>query len=409
MASSGAAKELQLQGLRTYEQEPRRSASLIVNSQEPFNAETPASVLSSSYLTDEDMFYKRNHGPIPILPDPSTYNLIVTGALPNPLSLSLDFLKSLPKYTVVATLQCAGNRRTEMSKVRKVRGVGWGAAAIGTAAWGGAKLSDVLKLAGVDHFSNVTAEKGRHVEFVSCDLCKEENGGAYKASIPLLHATNPEADVLLAYEMNGKVLNRDHGYPLRVVVPGVIGARSVKWIERIIISERECQGFFQQKDYKMFPPRVDWDNIDWQSRRPLMDFPVQSAICEPQDGVVVKSGDAVDLYGYAVAGGGRGIERVDISVDNGKSWMEAHRLPKLQVGSDGYEDDSQRPDWAWTLWELKNVNVETPCTVIVKAVDTAANVQPADVGDIWNLRGVLNNSWHKITLQAQHPSSMSKL
>lgn len=69
-----------------------------------------------------------------------------------------------------------------------------------------------------------------------------------------------------------------------------------------------------------------------------------------------------------MAGGGRGIERVDISVDNGKSWMEARRLPKVQVDPDGYEDDSQRPQWAWTLWELKNVKVETPCTVIVKAV-----------------------------------------
>jgi sulfite oxidase len=343
------------------------------------------------------MFYKRNHGPIPILPDPSTYNVMVTGAVSNVLSLSLDFLKSLPKYTVVATLMCAGNRRTEMSRRRKVRGVGWGAAAIGTAAWGGAKLSDVLKLAGVDNYSDVTLQNGRHVEFVSVDFCKEENGGPYKASIPLLHATTPEAEVLLAYEMNGKVLNRDHGYPLRVVIPGVIGARSVKWIESIIVSEIECQGFFQQKDYKMFPPRVDWDNIDWQSRRPLMDFPVQSVICEPKDGVVLKHGDTVDLSGYAVAGGGRGIERVDISVDNGKSWVEARRLPKLQADANS---DSPRPDWAWTLWELKNVTVETPCTVIVKAVDTAANVQPADIDDIWNLRGVLNNSWHRIRIEA---------
>lgn len=395
--------ELRLQGLRGYDQEPSRNQRLIINSKEPFNAEPPVSVLSSSYLTDEDNFYKRNHGPIPILPDPLTYNLTVTGSVSNPLSLSFDFLKSLPKYTIVATLQCAGNRRTEMSRRRKVKGVGWGAAAIGNGLWGGAKLSDVLKLAGVDHYSNVTPQNGRHVEFVSVDFCKEENGGPYKASIPLLHATTPEAEVLLAYEMNGKVLSRDHGYPVRAIVPGVIGARSVKWIEKIIVSESECQGFFQQKDYKMFPPRVDWDNIDWQTRRPLMDFPVQSSICDPQDGVVVTSGDTVDLYGYAVAGGGRGIERVDVSIDNGKSWMEAHRLPKLQSDA---KNDSHRPDWAWTLWELKNVKVETPCTVIVKAVDTAANVQPADVDDIWNLRGVLNNSWHKIRIEAPPRSKL---
>ncbi|XP_024372472.1 sulfite oxidase [Physcomitrium patens] len=395
-------EELRLHGLRGYDQEPSRNKTLIINSKEPFNAEPPVSILGSSYLTSEDNFYKRNHGPIPILRDPTTYKLVVTGDVPNPVSLSLDFIKSLPKYTAVATLQCAGNRRTEMSMRRKVRGVGWGAAAIGTAAWGGAKLSDVLKHAGVMYYSTATNQGGRHVEIVSCDFCKEENGGPYKASIPLLHATTPEADVLLAYEMNGKVLNRDHGYPLRIVVPGVIGARSVKWIESIVVSKTECQGFFQQKDYKMFPPRVDWDNIDWQSRRPLMDFPVQSVICEPQDGAVVKSGDLVDFYGYAVAGGGRGIERVDISVDNGKTWLEAHRLPKLQTNA----YDSHRPDWAWTLWELKSVKVETPCTVIVKAVDTAANVQPADVDEIWNLRGVLNTSWHKIRIHGPPESKL---
>ncbi|KAG0610728.1 hypothetical protein M758_7G087000 [Ceratodon purpureus] len=340
-------------------------------------------MLSSSYLTNEDMFFKRNHGPIPILPDPTTYNLIVTGFVPDSLSLSLDFLKSLPKYTVVATLQCAENRRREMSMRRRVRGLSWGPGAIGT---------------------DITTRKGRHVEFVSCDSCKEEDGLPFRASIPMLHATTPESDVLLAYEMNGKVLSRDHGYPLRAIVPGVIGARSVKWIETIIISRFESQGFFQQKDYKMFPPDIDWHNVKWQSRRPLMDFPVNSVICEPRDGVAVKSGDMVDLYGYVVAGGGRGIERVDISIDNGDKWMEALQLPKLPIEAQaGYEDDPLRPKWAWTLWQLKFVKVETPCIVVVKAVDSAGNIQPQDVDEIWNLRGVMNNCWYKIRINAPCP------
>jgi hypothetical protein len=79
----------------------------------------------------------------------------------------------------------------------------------------------------------------------------------------------------LIYFFYVKVLNRDHGYPLRVVVPGVIGARSVKWLDQISIIEEECQGFFMAKDYKMFPPTVDWDNIIWSTRKPQMDFPVQ--------------------------------------------------------------------------------------------------------------------------------------
>jgi sulfite oxidase len=79
------------------------------------------------------------------------------------------------------------------------------------------------------------------------------------------------------------VLNRDHGYPLRVVVPGTIGARSVKWLHKIEVNVNECQGFFMQKDYKMFSPTVDWDNIKWPSRHPLMDFPVNCAICSLED------------------------------------------------------------------------------------------------------------------------------
>lgn len=77
----------------------------------------------------------------------------------------------------------------------------------------------------------------------------------------------------------------------------------------------------------------------------------------------------MDLYGYVVAGGGRGIERVDISIDNGEKWMEALQLPKLSIEAQaGYEDDPLRPKWAWTLWQLKFVKVETPCIVVVKAV-----------------------------------------
>ncbi|KAF5951498.1 hypothetical protein HYC85_009442 [Camellia sinensis] len=145
---------------------------------------------------------------------------------------------------------------------------------------------------GTPKLMKTTPLGGKHVEFVSVDMCKEEKGGPYKASIPLIQSTNSEADVLLAYEMNGELLNRDHGYPLRVVVPGVTGARSVKWLDSINIIGEECQGFFMQRDYKMFPPSVNWENIDWSTRKPQMDFPVQSAICSLEDDNTVQHGKA---------------------------------------------------------------------------------------------------------------------
>ncbi|XP_015971927.1 sulfite oxidase isoform X2 [Arachis duranensis] len=323
---------------------------------------------------------------------------MVSGLVEKPKQLFMKDIRMLPKYNVTATLQCAGNRRTAMSKTRTVKGVGWDVSAIGNAVWGGAKLSDVLELVGIPKLTSNTQFGGKHVEFVSVDKCKEEKGGPYKASIPLSQATNPEADVLLAYEMNGETLNRDHGYPLRVVVPGVIGARSVKWLEDINIIEEECQGFFMQKDYKMFPPSVDWDNINWSTRRPQMDFPVQCAICSLEDVSTIKPGK-VKISGYAASGGGRGIERVDVSVDGGKTWIEASRCQKsgVQYIADGFNSDK----WAWVLFEV-TADIRQSTEIVAKAIDSAANIQPEKVEDIWNLRGILNTSWHRVKVQASH-------
>ncbi|XP_013641507.2 sulfite oxidase-like [Brassica napus] len=387
-----------VRGPSEYSQEPSRDPCLKVNAKEPFNAEPPRSALVSSYVTPVHLFYKRNHGPIPIVHHIENYSVAVTGLIDNPTKLSIKDIRSLPKYNVTATLQCAGNRRTAMSKVRNVRGVGWDVSAIGNAVWGGAKLADVLELLWIPKLTSSTVLGGRHVEFVSVDRCKEENGGPYKASIPLSQATNPDADVLLAYEMNGEILNRDHGFPLRVVVPGVIGARSVKWLDSINVLAEECQGFFMQKDYKMFPPSVNWDNINWSSRRPQMDFPVQSAICSLEDVQMVKPGK-VSIKGYAVSGGGRGIERVDISMDGGKSWVEASRTQK--PGKHYISEHSSSDKWAWVLFEA-TVDVSQSTEVIAKAVDSAANVQPENVESVWNLRGVLNTSWHRVLLRLGH-------
>ncbi|KAJ1685633.1 hypothetical protein LUZ63_017023 [Rhynchospora breviuscula] len=378
-----------------YSQEPSRHPSLRINAKEPFNAEPTRENLISSYITPVEFFFKRNHGPIPLVDDISSYNVSIGGLMEKSVQLSLDDIKKLPKHNVTATLQCAGNRRTAMSNKKEVRGVGWDVAALSNAIWGGAKLCDALKLVGIEYNTKMTLSGGKHVEFISVDQCKEEDGGPYKASIPLHQASNPLSDVLLAYEMNGEVLNRDHGYPLRVVVPGVIGARSVKWLDRINIIEEECQGFFMAKDYKMFPPTVNWDNIIWSTRKPQMDFPVQCAICSLEDVNTVKPGQ-VTIAGYALSGGGRGIERVDISVDGGKTWIEASTYQKDNVQCIPYDISSDK--WAWVFFKAV-VGITEDTEIIAKAVDSSANVQPEHVETIWNLRGILNTSWHRVRLQ----------
>ncbi|CAN6446888.1 unnamed protein product [Victoria cruziana] len=378
-----------------YSQEPSRHPFLKINAKEPFNAEPLRCNLIASYITPVDMFYKRNHGPIPLVDDIDRYRVIMNGLIENSREFSMAEIRSLPKCNVTATLQCAGNRRTAMSKVKTVKGVGWDVCALGNAIWGGARLSDVLELIGIPKLTEVTSLGGKHVEFVSVDKCKEEKGGPYKASIPVGQTTNPLADVLLAYEMNGEFLKRDHGYPLRVIVPGVIGARSVKWLDCINILAEESQGFFMQKDYKVFPPSVNWDNIVWSSRRPQMDFPVQSAICSLEDVVVVKQGKTT-IRGYAVSGGGRGIERVDLSIDGGKTWIETLRYQKRDAPY--VSDDIKSDKWAWVFFEA-TVDLPPYAEIVVKAVDVAANVQPESVEEIWNLRGVLNTSWHRVRIR----------
>jgi sulfite oxidase len=115
---------------------------------------------------------------------------------------------------------------------------------------------------------------------------------------------DPAGDVILAYEMNGKPLSRDHGFPLRVIVPGFIGARSVKYLQKILIQPQESKSFFQRHDYKILPPWVNHDNVDqsWDTAASLTEMNIQCVICTPTEQQVVASSKPVTIKGYAIAG-----------------------------------------------------------------------------------------------------------
>ncbi len=242
--------------------EPSRHPALRVNSAKPFNAEPPPQLLIDNFVTPNDLFFVRNHLPVPVVEEPK-FKLELSGiGLRRPISFSVDKLKKKFKtHTISATVQCAGNRRSEMRKMKEVKGLNWGTTAISNAEWTGVKLADVLAYAGVPE------EKVGHVRFQGAD--KDIEGLPYEASIPAETAFDPRKDVLLVFEMNGKPLSRDHGYPLRVVVPGTVGARQVKWVNRIILSELESQSHWQQKDYKTFSPSTDWSNADFDKAIPI--------------------------------------------------------------------------------------------------------------------------------------------
>lgn len=391
-----------------YAQEPGRLGALRIVSAKPFNAETPLVLLAASYLTPNDLFFVRNHLPVPTV-DPRSYRLHISGEGVRERSYTLEELKQkFRRHSIDATLQCSGNRRSELAVVKPIKGLEWQQGAIGNARWSGVLLRDVLSDAGFDA-ATATATTGqnsadghvpvRHVQFEGLD--QDVTGMRYGASIPVEKVLSPAGDVLLAFEMNGQELPRDHGYPVRVVVPGHTGARSVKWLSRVVLSDKESPSHWQQKDYKSFNPSVDWDNVDWTSAPAIQESPVQSAICEPAPGATIsvsKQAPSIPVRGFAFAGGGRAIQRVDVSADGGKTWQAATLVPPQQ---------KMYQTWAWTLWSAEVALPAAPAgdapqkvELVARAVDSACNVQPSDAASLWNLRGVMNNVWHRVTVNA---------
>ncbi|KAK4883516.1 hypothetical protein RN001_006835 [Aquatica leii] len=372
-----------------YSNDPKRHPVLKPASVKPFNAELPLSLLIENFISPNDIFYVRNHLPVPEI-DISTYELEVeVEDTDKKVVLTYEKLKDLPKHTITATIMCAGNRRSEMSKVKIVKGLDWGPAAIGNATFTGVLLRDVLKLIGVDEDSNY-----KHVQFEGLDM--DPTSKYYGSSIPFWKAVDKRGDVLLAYEMNGAPIPRDHGFPIRVIVPGVVGARNVKWLGKITVSQNESDSHWQQNDYKGFSPSVDWDTVDFNKSPAIQELPVISAICKPEahQKVQVKDGH-ITVQGYAWSGGGQKIVRVDLTIDGGNTW---------HVAKFDHQDSSEPPQhWAWTLWSAK-IPVTTRiknAEVWVKAVDSSYNTQPESFKNIWNLRGVLSNAYHRVPIELQ--------
>jgi sulfite oxidase len=326
---------------------------LIVRTEHPRNAETPLDVLCRSHLTPTELFFVRSHGEVPAV-DPDAYRLTVGGDVREPLSLSLrDLRDRFPAVAVTATITCAGNRRSELNRVAPVaEGIPWGAGAIGNAAWTGARLADVLAGA---------AAEGRHVAFRGLDRAVVEGGTEpFAASIPIEKALAPE--VLLAYELNGEPLPPEHGFPVRVVVPGYVGARSVKWVDEISIRQAPSTSFFQIRDYALHG-------------EPLGEQALNAAICRAS---------RTEVAGYALGGGGRPLERVEVSADGGRSWAAA-----------ALEEHSAEP-WSWRLWRAEVDLGSGAHELVVRAWDGSG--QPESLADAWNERGYMNNAWHRVEL-----------
>lgn len=350
---------------------------MIVHEVEPFNSEPPRGALAGQLLTPVDTFYTRNHGKVPEL-DPAEWSLRVDGLVERPVTFSLSALRRrFPEHSEIAVLQCAGNRRADLLKVADIPGEApWGPAATANARWTGVRLADVLRDAGL-------LPEATHVEFVGADVSPEvDPPELFGGSIPRRKALADE--VLLAWAMNDEPLAPVHGAPVRVVVPGYIGARSVKWVNRITALAHSSHNFFQARTYRMLPPQAERSAGRRGEGFELGLIAVNSDVLEPDDGSRVTAGP-VRVTGYAFAGGDRTIARVDVSTDGGRSWWQA-------------ELGEQLSQWSWRHW---STTVEVPVgsvEVVVRAWDSSAAVQPESAAGAWNPKGYANNSWARITL-----------
>src|SRR5688500_7257721 len=353
-----------------------KRADVIVHEWEPFNAETDLAALAEAPVTDTDAFYVRGHGAVPEL-DPAAWRLRVHGLVERELDLSLTTLReAFRERTETVTLQCAGNRRAGLMAVRDVPGEApWGPGATGTATWSGVALADVLALAG-------PLREAAHVGFDGADVATGvEPAQRFGGSIPLDKACRPE--VLLAWAMNGQPLPAVHGAPLRVVVPGYIGARSVKWLERIEVRSRPWQGYFQHVAYRLLPE----DGTPGPGAgMPLGLGALNADVLSPADGDTVAAGP-VEVRGYAFAGGERHVARVDVSLDGGASWSQAELLDDLGP-------------WAWRHWRITVDLAQGEHEIVVRAWDSSAATQPEDEAALWNPKGYVNNARPRIRVHA---------
>ena len=349
---------------------------LVVRSESPFNAEGPLDKLANDFLTPLKHYYVRSNGAVPKV-EALDYRLKVEGLVEKPLELSLlELLDKFKPRRAAATLMCAGNRRSEHSAVKKVGGLQWGPGPIGNAIWSGVALAEVLRAARLK-------EGAKHVWFESLDKVVEEGKTIhFGSSIPLDKALADDSGVpgaILAHRMNDERLPAEHGHPLRLVVPGFVGSRSVKWLGRIVVSDRPSDNYFVDRSYKLVQ---QGDAAELASTEPIYQFPLNSAICTPAVGSELKAG-RVRVTGYALPPGNAGqfVDKVEVSADGGKTWSPT-------------EFSTPAKPFCWRLWQANLTLSAGRHELVVRATDTEGNTQP-DVPP-WNLKGYLYNGWHRV-------------
>ena len=287
----------------------------------------------------------------------------------DPLSLSLDDLRARPAVEVAVTMECAGNGRVHIEP--HVFSQPWLLEAVGTARWRGVSVASVLEDAGI---------RDGAIEALFTGLDRGIDGGeeqVYERSLPLDELLR--GDALLAYEVNGEPLPPQHGYPLRLVVPGWYGMTSVKWLSRITVREEPFDGYQMRHAYRV---RYEEDEpgvpITTIAPRSLM---VPPGIPEFRSRERLVQAGACEVVGRAWSGGAE-VVGVDVSADGGETWAPA------ELG------DASLGRWAWRSWRFSWDAEPGGYELCCRARDAAGNEQP--LAPSWNLGGYLNNAVQRV-------------
>jgi DMSO/TMAO reductase YedYZ molybdopterin-dependent catalytic subunit len=304
--------------------------SQIASKPRPVGFEDPRlTALLVSEITTTDLFYRVDINPVPPTVDANSWRLVVKGLVSHPLTITYEQLKAMPSVPQIATLECVSNKIANDF--------------IGTAIWNGIKLKDLLEESGVK-------PAAKYIVFRCAD--------GYDVGIPLERGFQDGS--ILAYGMNGETLNAKHGYPVRAIIPGLYGMMNPKWITEIELVDGIYEGYWQKKG---------WANNAQYNTHSYIVVPGNAPIRKNFRNIGslnIVVGEQIPIAGVAFAGD-RGISKIQVSTDEGATWMDAKIKDPLSP-------------YSWVIWATEiNVTNKDNYKIIVRATDKMGKVQTGEV------------------------------
>ena len=356
---------------------PEKTDLILLTSRPP-QLETPMKYFDRAITSNEAFFVRYHVTPIATSVDLSTWRLRVTGLVDRPLELSMDDLKTkFPKAAVTAVAQCAGNSRGRFSP--RVLGGEWGDGAMGNAEWVGARMRDILTMAGV-------RQGAVQVTFDGLDKPAFPSVPDFVKSLDMTR-TIEDPDVIVAYQMNGQPLPMLNGFPARLVVPGWYATYWVKNLSEITVIDHVFEKFWMKQGYRIPDTPCGCVEPGTAPKRtvPIHRMTVRSFIASPESGSRVSVGQPVTLKGIAFDSG-YGITEVEVSDDNGVTWRRARLGPDL--GRYSFRE------WSAT-WTPSKVGTHRLMVRAFNRIGESQGFEP-----LWNPAGYLRNVIEHIDIQA---------